>query len=121
MAIDQEKITRAWALLAPALGHDLRTIISEVAQGVAQLIEWGDGEFYTVIRTEMAATGKELVIVAAAGKNSLTYLVKIHEQAKAQGFSTVRLHTLKPAPMLRMSDRANLGYKPAETILRAVL
>ncbi|WP_259395279.1 hypothetical protein [Shewanella sp. SR43-8] len=115
----KEKIAAAWQKLAPALGDDLAIIQHEVNQGNAQLIMWGDGEFYTVTRGEKAANGNELVIVAAAGRNSAPYLDKIHEQAKAQGFYSVRLHTTRPNAMLRMGKR--FGYKPAETILRAVL
>ena len=117
----QQSQALAWQLLAPALGSDLRIIQSEVKQGAAQLIGWGDNEFFTVLRDEKSANGKELVIVAAAGKNSLKYIAEIKRLAKAQGFCSVRLHTLKPEPMLRMSRSANLGFAPAETILRAVL
>lgn len=116
----KEEITAtAWQKLAPALGDDLRIIQSEVHQGAAQLIAWGGGEFFTVLREETAANGKELVIVAAAGKNSLQHLQTIHQQAKAQGFASVRLHTMRPESMLRMGK--GLGYEKAETILRAVL
>ncbi|MEL4295865.1 hypothetical protein [Shewanella xiamenensis] len=120
LPINQKEIAAlAWEKLAPALGDDLRTIQSEVQQGAAQLIAWGDNEFFTVLRGEVAANGKELVIVAAAGKNSLPYLDTIHKQAKAQGFASVRLHTKRPEAMLRMGKR--FGYEKAETILRAVL
>ncbi|WP_227992813.1 hypothetical protein [Shewanella sp. YLB-07] len=98
----------------------MRTIQREVSQGVAQLIEWA-GEFYTVVRSENAANGAELVIVAAAGKNSLPHLQHINQLAKSQGFASIRLHTLKPEPMLRMSSKAGLGYQRAETVLRTVL
>jgi len=101
------------------LGDDLRIIQSEVSQGAAQLIAWGDNEFFTVLRGEMSAHGKELVIVAAAGKNSVFHLHAIHQQAKAQGFVSVRLHTMRPESMLRMGK--SLGFEKAETILRAVL
>ena len=115
-----KKITElAWVKLAPALGDDLRIIQSEVSAGRAQLIAWGENEFFTVTRAEQDANGKELVIVAAAGKNSLIYLDKIHKQAAAQGFASVRLHTMRPDSILRMSK--SLGYQRAETILRAVL
>ncbi|GCF88768.1 MULTISPECIES: hypothetical protein [unclassified Shewanella] len=117
---EKEKIAAlAWEKLAPALNDDLRIIQSEVQQGVAQLIAWGDCEFFTVVRGETAANGKELVIVAAAGKNSVHYLETIHTQAKAQGFASVRFHTKRPEAMLRMGKV--LGYEKAETILRAVL
>ncbi|KZK70285.1 hypothetical protein [Shewanella baltica] len=119
LATEKEIEALAWEKLAPALGDDLRTIISEVHQGKAQLIAWGDNEFFTVLRGEVAANGKELVIVAAAGKNSLPHLETIHTQAKAQGFASVRLHTQRPEAMLRMGKR--FGYQKAETILRAVL
>ncbi|MBO2692148.1 hypothetical protein I6M59_10370 [Shewanella algae] len=117
----QKTLALAWEKLAPALGSDLRTIQREVKQGVAQLAMWGDHEFFTVLRPEVCAQGKELVIVAAAGKNSLKYLAEIKRLAIEQGFYSIRLHTLKPAAMLRMSDSVNLGFAPAETILRAVL
>ncbi|WP_351001089.1 hypothetical protein [Shewanella sp. TB7-MNA-CIBAN-0143] len=97
----------------------MRIIQSEVNQGAAQLIAWGDNEFFTVLREEIAASGKELVIVAAAGKNSIKHLDLIHKQAAAQGFASVRLHTMRPDSMLRMGK--SLGYQKAETILRAVL
>lgn len=113
------QIDKAWCLLAPALGDDLRIIQSEVCRGVSQLLSWGNGEFYTVLRGETAANGRELVIVAAAGKDSVKYLAEIHRRAKLQGFKTTRFHTKRPAPMLRMGK--GLGYEPAETILRAVL
>ena len=119
LATEKEIEALAWEKLAPALGDDLRTIISEVHQGKAQLIAWGDNEFFTVLRGEVAANGKELVIVAAAGKNSVHYLDTIHSQAKAQGFASVRFHTKRPEAMLRMGKV--LGYQKAETILRAVL
>lgn len=115
----QEKITRAWQLLAPTLEDDLRTIQSEVAQGVAHLIEWGDGEFFTVVRPESYATGNELVIVAAAGKNAPKHTAIIHELAKKQGFKSIRFHTLRPDAFLRMGK--HLGYQRAHTILRADL
>lgn len=115
----EEVITLAWQKLAPALGDDLRTIQSEVHRGVAQLIAWGNNEFFTVTRGEQAANGKELVIVAAAGKNSLPHLHTINQQAKAQGFASVRLHTMRPESMLRMGK--SLGFEKAETILRAIL
>jgi hypothetical protein len=115
----KEKITAtAWQQLAPALGNDLRIIQSEVDQGRAQLIAWGDGEFFTVLRAEQSANGQELVIVAAAGKRSIHYLAQIHQLAKNQGFKSVRLHTMRPESMLRMGK--SLGYAKAETILRAV-
>lgn len=119
LATEKEIEALAWEKLAPALGDDLRIIQSEVHQGVAQLIAWGNNEFFTVVRGETAANGKELVIVAAAGKNSLPHLETIHTQAKAQGFASVRLHTQRPEAMLRMGKR--FGYQKAETILRAVL
>lgn len=120
LPVDQKEIAAlAWEKLAPALGDDLRTIQSEVHRGVAQLIAWGNSEFFTVLRGEVEANGKELVIVAAAGKNSLPHLEEIHKQAKAQGFASVRLHTKRPEAMLRMGKR--FGYQQAETILRAVL
>ncbi|MCL1072994.1 hypothetical protein [Shewanella dokdonensis] len=119
MANHQTQIDRAWQLLAPALGSDLRIIQREVKQGLAQLISWGDGEFYTVLRGETAATGNELVIVGGAGKNAAKWTALIHQQARAQGFKTVRLHTLKPDAMLRLGK--GLGYHKAETILRAEL
>ncbi len=120
LSLTQEEITAlAWQKLAPALGDDLRIIQSEVQQGAAQLIAWGEAEFFTVLRGETAANGKELVIVAAAGKNSMPHLRTIHQHAKAQGFVSVRLHTMRPESMLRMGK--SLGYEKAETILRAVL
>ncbi|WP_245335417.1 hypothetical protein [Shewanella sp. WXL01] len=97
----------------------MRIIQREVQQGAAQLISWGDNEFFTVLRGEQAASGKELVIVAAAGKNSLPHLHTIHKQAKLQGFVSTRIHTKRPDSMLRMGK--SLGYEKAETILRAVL
>ncbi|MGI2072635.1 hypothetical protein [Shewanella baltica] len=118
-AIEKEITAQAWTRLAPALCDDLRIIQSEVNQGRAQLIAWGNAEFFTVLREEIAANGKELVIVAAAGKNSIQYLDVIHKQAAAQGFASVRLHTMRPDSMLRMGK--SLGYQKAETILRAVL
>ncbi|RTR33525.1 hypothetical protein [Shewanella atlantica] len=118
--LHHEKVTSlAWQKLAPALLDDLRIIQSEVSQGTAQLIAWGDNEFFTVLRGEISAHGKELVIVAAAGKNSVAHLQAIHKQAKAQGFVSVRLHTMRPESMLRMGK--SLGFEKAETILRAVL
>ena len=114
-----QKIAVAWDMLADALGDDLRTIISEVEQGISELYSWGGGEFYTVLRAENTSNGRELVIVGAAGKNSMSYLTEIHKRAKKGGFKSIRLHTLKPKPMLRMGK--SLGYAPAETILRAVL
>ncbi|WP_447018029.1 hypothetical protein [Shewanella algae] len=119
MADFEEKISRAWEMLAPALGSDLRIIQSEVKAGKAQLIEWGNGELYTVTRAEVAADGPELVIVAAAGRHCVKYTEEIHELARKQGFKTVRLHTKRPDAMLRMGR--GLGYQRAETILRAVL
>lgn len=116
----EEVSQRAWRLLAPTLGDDLRIIQREVLQGVAQLIQWAE-EFYTVVRSEDSATGAELVIVAAAGKNSLLHLQQINALAKAQGFVSIRLHTVKPDAMLRLSDKGKLGYQRAETILRTVL
>lgn len=112
-------IATAWQKLAVALGDDLRTIQREVEQGISQLYSWGDGEFFTVIREEQDLNGRELVVVAAAGKNSIKYLAEIHRRAKSHGIKSVRLHTLKPKAMLRMGR--SLGYAPAETILRAVL
>lgn len=112
-------IALAWQKLAGALGDDLRIIQREVTQGISQLYSWGNGEFFTVLREEHDENGRELVIVAAAGKNSIKYLSEIHRRAKINGINTIRLHTLKPKAMLRMGH--SLGYAPAETILRAVL
>ncbi|WP_394131654.1 hypothetical protein [Shewanella maritima] len=114
-----QEITQAWNKLAFALGDDLRTIQSEVQQGISQLYSFNHGEFFAVLREEIASNGKELVIVAAAGKNSMPCINEIHRKAKANGFYSIRLHTLRPKPMLKMG--AHLGFKPAETILRAVL
>ncbi len=114
--ISKEEITKAWATLMPALGDDLRTIISEVHQGVAQLF-CIDNELYAVLRVEPDI--KELVIVAAAGKNCVKHTREIHNRAKQAGLKTVRLHTNRPDAMLRMGR--DLGYQRAETILRAEL
>ncbi|QLE85567.1 hypothetical protein FLM48_11050 [Shewanella sp. Scap07] len=115
----ETQISRAWELLAPALGDDLRIIQSEVCRGECQLLSWGGGEFFTVLREEQFTEYRELVLVAAAGKNSMPYLHEIHRRAKLAGFKSIRLHTSRPASMLRMGK--SLGYAPAETILRAVL
>ncbi|MCL1038030.1 hypothetical protein L2750_12810 [Shewanella submarina] len=117
----EEKVRRAWELLAAALGDDLKLIQEEVLRGESQLMEWGGGEFYTVTRAEVMSHGNELVIVAAAGKNSLVHLAEIHRHAKAQGFASTRIHTKKPDAMLRMSESKGLGYAQAETVLRAAL
>ena len=117
----QALATAAWQALAPALGADIELIRHEVDNGQAQLIAWGDGELFTVTRGEHSAEGKELVIVAAAGRNMTPYIQQIHESAKAQGYYSVRVHTKRPKAMLKISQRAALGYQPQETILRAVL
>jgi hypothetical protein len=120
LAIQAQKVTRLiWRLLASALGDDLLAVQQEVASGRAVLTRWNN-EFFVVLRDEKTDLGKELVIVAAAGKNSLKHLVDISQQAKAQNYQSIRLHTLKPEPMLRMSKSAGLGFERAETILRRV-
>ncbi|MDR8523843.1 hypothetical protein [Shewanella fidelis] len=96
----------------------MRQIISEVEQGAARLF-CADRECYFVLRGETDFSGRELVIVAMAGKNAVKHTKEIHQRAKRAGYQTIRLHTLKPAAMLRMGR--GLGYQPAETILRAVL
>ncbi|ABV36808.1 hypothetical protein Ssed_2199 [Shewanella sediminis HAW-EB3] len=120
MAANSEKINRLiWRLLETALGDDLPEIQQEVTDGRSILTSWGN-EFFAVLRDEQAAKGKELVIVAAAGKNSQKHTFEIMRQAKLQGYYSVRLHTLKPEPMLRMSKAAGLGLVRAETVLRRV-
>ncbi|QBF84730.1 hypothetical protein EXU30_00075 [Shewanella maritima] len=114
-----QEIVKAWTTLAPALGIDLHEISQEVTQGVSHLF-CSDNEFYFVLRKECRATGPELVIVAAAGKNATKHVSEIHLKAKADGFKSVRLHTLKPDAMLRLGAKS-LGYAKAETILRAEL
>ena len=115
-----EKVTRLiWRLLASALGDDLLEIQQEVTEGRSILTVWGN-EFFVVLRDEQTTSGKELVIVAAAGRNSKKHLPEILRQAQSQGYKSVRLHTLKPEPMLRISKAAGLGFERAETILRRV-
>lgn len=116
----QEKVDcHIWQLLASALGDDLAEIQREVAQGRAILTQWNN-EFFAVLRDEHSAKGKELVIVAAAGKHSQKHTLEIMRLAQSQGYYSVRLHTLKPEPMLRMSNAAGLGLVRAETVLRRV-
>ena len=116
----QEKIScPIWQQLEAALGDDLAEIQQEVAIGRSLLTSWGN-EFFAVLRDEQSAKGKELVIVAAAGKHSQKHTAEIMRLAKSQGYYSVRLHTLKPEPMLRMSKAAGLGLARAETVLRRV-
>lgn len=120
MAVHQEKVNRLiWRLLETALGSDTPIIKREVEQGRSILTQWNN-EFFVVLRDEQTTLGKELVIVAAAGKNSRSHLPEILRQAELQGYKSVRLHTLKPEPMLRISKAAGLGFARAETILRKV-
>jgi hypothetical protein len=117
----QEKVDcHIWQLLEAALGDDLAEIQQEVAEGRSLLTHWNN-EYFAVLRDEHVAKGKELVIVAGAGKNSQKHTFDLMQQAKSQGYYSVRLHTLKPEPMLRMSKSAGLGFERAETILRRVL
>lgn len=116
----QEALTEtAWAALSEALGVDLPLIRAEVDSGRSVLISWGNGEFFTVLRDEVGALGKELVIVAAAGRNSMAYMDHIRDSAKAQGYASIRAHTMRPDAMLRMTR--HWGTQRAETVIRAVL
>ncbi|BAJ02156.1 hypothetical protein [Shewanella violacea] len=118
-SVFNQKVTKLiWRLLADALGDDLNIIKSEVDKGRSLLTTWGN-EFFVVLREEKTDQGRELVIVAAAGKNSKPHLHSIYEQAKLNGFASIRVHTLRPEAMLRMS-RA-WGFKRCETIIKAVL
>jgi len=93
--------------LARAAGPDLKEIGCQVEQGESEC--WRVlGRGYIVSRLEVTEQGKELVIVAAQGRNGLPVLDAFERIGKANGAESVRIHSERPGMGRYLKSK---GYK----------
>ena len=79
-------------ILRPALWGATATIRKEIAQGKSQLFQTSGNNLYVVLRPE----GKQLVVVAVAGRNLRMSRNEIIGSAITHGFTSIRFHTKAP-------------------------
>jgi hypothetical protein len=79
-------------VLKPALSFAKGTIKREIKQGISQLYQTDQGNLFVVVRPE----GRELVVVAVAGKNLYFSQQEIISFARKNGYLTLRFHTRHP-------------------------
>lgn len=123
----------AAALLAPVVADDetggLDNLRAQLDAGAA-LVEVRDAGRLVgayVMRIDAPAAGRELVVIAAAGRCAGVSLLDailpvIEVQAAAAGCAWVRIHTSRPGLMRRLSGGRpgvrSLGYRFSEAVFR---
>lgn len=116
VAVEAEKVVwtkQAAAILAPALGDALPMVEAEVKAGDCELWRYPDDSF-TVTRLEVTAVGRELVLVAGAGRCYKEKVAGWVRLAKAKGW-TVRVHSNRIGVGRWLKG---LGFQPVETVYR---
>ena len=116
VAVEAEKVVwtkQAAAILAPALGDALPIVEAEVKAGDCELWQYPDDSF-TVTRLEVTAAGRELVLVAGAGRCYKEKVAGWVRLAKEKGWS-VRVHSNRSGVG---RWRKGLGFQQVETVYR---